>query len=157
MEENEINQNLPETRNEFHKVRLCVLMTESWLGESMRSFFDAYDITAQQYHIMRIVQHAEKPLSILQIRERMLEKMCDASRLIDRLILKELVIKKVAQFDKRLVEVFLTERGEALLTSIKENIAELDKPIESNLSEQEAKTMCTLLLKMKGCNSKLDS
>ena len=150
MEETNQNQDLREYRNEFHRARLNVLMTESWLSDSMRNFFDAYDITGQQYHIMRIVQRSEKPLSILQIREKMLERMCDASRLIDRLILKELVIKKVSKLDKRLVEIYLTEKGESLLQNTIQTIAALDGPINANITEEEASKLCELLMKMRG-------
>lgn len=150
MEENNITPDFPEVRNGFHRARLNVLITEAWLGDYMRNFFDSFDITAQQYHIMRIVQRSEKPLSILQIRDRMLEKMCDASRLIDRLILKDLVNKKISKQDKRLVEVFLTEKGEKLLDVIVTKVEDLDKPIVANISEEEAHYLSNLLIKMRG-------
>lgn len=150
MDESNKIQDVREYRSEFHCARLNVLLTESWLSDSMRNFFDSYDITGQQYHIMRIVQRSAEPLSILQIREKMLERMCDASRLIDRLILKELVIKKVSKLDKRLVEVYLTEKGESLLESISLNIATLDNLISANITEEEAQKICELLKKMRG-------
>lgn len=150
MEDKLKNIDFPEFKNDFHLVRLNIFLTESYLMESVRKFFDEFDITAQQYNIMRIVEVSEVPLSILQIRERMLEKMCDASRLIDRLILKNLVIKKVSNIDKRLVEVYLTPKGLELLTEIKGKVGALEKPIKDNISEEEAATLCTLLSKMRG-------
>ena len=150
MEERLKNIDFPELRNDFQLVRLNIFLTESWLMDSMRKFFDEFDITAQQYNIMRIVETCEIPLSILQIREKMLEKMCDASRLIDRLILKELVFKKISNVDKRLVEVYLTDKGRALLSQIKEQIDQLEHPIRKNITEQEAATLCSLLSKLRG-------
>lgn len=150
MDETNNKQDIREYRSEFHRARLNVLLTESWLSDSMRNFFEAFDITGQQYHIMRIVQQSEDPLSILQIRENMLERMCDASRLIDRLILKELVIKKISKLDKRLVEVYLTEKGESLLEIIAQQISYLDHPISDNITEEEAKKLSALLMKMRG-------
>ncbi|WP_091392838.1 MarR family winged helix-turn-helix transcriptional regulator [Arachidicoccus rhizosphaerae] len=150
MEDKLKNIEFPEFKNDFHMVRLSIFLTESWLMESVRKFFDEFDITAQQYNIMRIVEASEVPLSILQIREKMLEKMCDASRLIDRLILKELVIKKVSVIDKRLVEVYITEKGLELLAEIKGKVSALEKPIRDNISEEEAATLCALLSKMRG-------
>ena len=150
MEERLKNIDFPELRNDFHLVRLSIFLTESWLMDSMRKFFDGFDITAQQYNIMRIVEASDIPLSILQIREKMLEKMCDASRLIDRLILKELVYKKVSNIDKRLVEVYLTEKGLGLLSQIKRQIDELEHPIRKNITEEEASTLCNLLSKLRG-------
>ena len=150
MEDKLKNIDFPEFKNDYHLVRLNIFLTENYLMESMRKFFDEFDITAQQYNIMRIVEVSEVPLSILQIRERMLEKMCDASRLIDRLILKSLVIKKVSNIDKRLVEVYLTPKGLELLTEIKGKVGALEQPIKENISEEEAATLCLLLRKMRG-------
>ena len=153
MEDKLKNIEFPEFKNDFHMVRLSIFLTESWLMESVRKFFDEFDITAQQYNIMRIVEASEVPLSILQIREKMLEKMCDASRLIDRLILKELVIKKVSVIDKRLVEVYLTAKGLELLNEIKGKVSALEAPIRDNITEEEAATLCALLRKMRGSDS----
>lgn len=150
MEDKLKNIDFPEFRNDFHLVRLSIFLTESWLMDSVRKFFDEFDITAQQYNIMRIVEASGMPLSILQIREKMLEKMCDASRLIDRLILKKLVIKKVSSIDKRLVEVYMTQKGFELLSEIKGQVEILERPIRKNISEQEAATLCHLLSKMRG-------
>lgn len=150
MEDKLKNIDFPELRNDYHLVRLSIFLTEGWLMDSMRKFFDDFDITAQQFNIMRIVEASEIPLSILQIREKMLEKMCDASRLIDRLILKELVVKKMSSIDKRLVEVYLTPKGLELLSDIKGKVGALEKPIRDNISEEEAATLCALLSKMRG-------
>ena len=150
MEEKLKNIGFSGLKNNYQMVRLNIFLAESWLMDSMRKFFDEFDITAQQYNIMRIVQASPIPLSILQIRERMLEKMCDASRLIDRLILKELVIKKISSIDKRLVEVYLTSKGSELLLEMKDRIQGLDAPLRGNINEQEAATLCALLRKMRG-------
>ncbi|HEY0039943.1 MAG TPA: MarR family transcriptional regulator, partial [Flavisolibacter sp.] len=93
-----------------------LLFTYGWAIEKIKDFVAKEDITHQQYNILRILRGAHpKPLSTLQIRERMLDKMSDTSRIVDRLVLKDLVEKRTCSKDKRLVDVTITEKGQALL------------------------------------------
>jgi DNA-binding MarR family transcriptional regulator len=80
-------------RNEFQKMGINLLYTANWLNEKIGKILANEDITQQQYNILRILRGSDKPLSTLQIRERMLDKMSDTSRIVDRLVVKELVEK----------------------------------------------------------------
>ena len=108
-----IEQDINQTsfRNEFQKAAINFIFTSNWLNEKMRLFFDKEDITPQQFNILRILRGAGQPISTLQIRQRMLDKMSDTSRIVDRLLLKELVKKSTCSNDKRLVDVSITEKG----------------------------------------------
>ena len=81
-------------RNEYHKTVVNLIFTYKWITEKTKQFFEKGDITSQQYNILRILRGAGKPLSTLQIRQRMLDKMSDTSRIVDRLVKKELVQKQ---------------------------------------------------------------
>ena len=83
--EKDINQQ--KFRNEFQKASINLIYTFNWVSEKMKVFFENQDITSQQFNILRILRGAHKPLSTLQIRERMLDKMSDTSRIVDRLCL----------------------------------------------------------------------
>src|SRR5215470_12974328 len=111
--ENEINQR--KFRNEYQKARINIIYTFNWLSEKINSIFDESDITPQQFNILRILRGAEKPLSTMQIRQRMLDKMSDTSRIVDRLVKKELVNKVVCKTDRRLVDVTITDAGMQLM------------------------------------------
>lgn len=80
-------------RNEHHKALVNLLFTHSWVSERTRLIFEKGDLTPQQYNILRILRGAKQPLSTLQIRQRMIDKMSDTSRIVDRLIAKNLVKK----------------------------------------------------------------
>ncbi len=125
--------------------------THNWLSERFKSFLDRFDLTAQQFNILRILRGAGQPLSTLQIRERMLDKMSDTSRIVDRLIVKKLVQKTVCTHDKRLVDVIITDEGKKILASIDELNDEMDSMIKS-LSAEEAVVLNTLLDKMRVTN-----
>jgi DNA-binding MarR family transcriptional regulator len=136
-------------RNEHHKATVNLLFSSSWLMENLKKFLQSEDITPQQYNILRILRGSGKPLSTLQIRERMLDKMSDTSRIVDRLLKKELVEKKTSETDKRLVDVTISTKGIALLEKLDNRNEALDG-IMHNLSAEEAKSLNELLDKLRG-------
>ena len=136
-------------RNEYQKAAVNLIYTFNWMSERQKKWFDQYDITSQQFNILRILRGAGSPLSTLQIRQRMLDKMSDTSRIVDRLILKELVQKLTCQADKRLVDVTITEKGRQLLEQMDEKQEELESILKS-ISEAEAASLNALLDKMRG-------
>lgn len=145
--ENDIQQT--KFRNEHHKVSVNLIYTSNWLMEKLKHFFDNADITPQQYNILRILRGAGIPLSTLQIRQRMLDKMSDTSRIVDRLVKKELVKKVICKTDRRLVDVTITEKGLGLLDKLDGYNEEMDASVGS-LTEEEAITLNRLLDKMRG-------
>jgi DNA-binding MarR family transcriptional regulator len=144
--EKDINQY--KFRNEWQKAMINLTYTQNWLSERFKLVLDRFDLTSQQFNILRILRGAGEPLSTLQIRERMLDKMSDTSRIVDRLILKKLVQKSVCPHDKRLVDVIITEAGLKVLASIDELSDEIDGIIQ-NLSSDEALELNNLLDKLR--------
>lgn len=140
--ENDIRQH--SFRNEHQKAMLNLIFTFNWMNEKLNKYFVPYDITQQQFNILRILRGANEPLSTLQIRQRMLDKMSDSSRLVDRLIKKGLVKKSICREDRRLVDVLLTDKGRKLLSQMDGLNEDVDK-ILSQISESEALTLNTLL------------
>ncbi len=146
--EEEIKQS--KFRNEHHKLAVNVIYTYSWLTNIQSRMFNEYHITSNQYNILRILrgQHPE-PASINLLKERMLDKMSDASRLVERLRIKGFVRRDLSSNDRRRVDVIITVKGLKLL-------AEMDKlnqkadAIFQNLSLDEAKELNNLLDKLRG-------
>lgn len=137
-------------RNEFQKAMINLTYTHNWLTERFKQLMDRYDLTEQQFNILRILRGAGTPLSTLQIRERMLDKMSDTSRIVDRLIVKNVVKKTTCARDKRLVDVVITPKGLTLLAEIDTHSHELDG-ILAGLTEFEAQTLNVLLDKLREC------
>ncbi|HVU55093.1 MAG TPA: MarR family transcriptional regulator [Puia sp.] len=144
--ENEINQR--KFRNEYQKSAINLIYTYNWITEKITKIFDEWDITTQQFNILRILRGAGQPLSTLQIRQRMLDKMSDTSRIVDRLVKKGLVKKGICKMDRRLVDVIITDKGKKLLEKIDQYSDQLDG-IMMNLSEEDAKTLNELLDKIR--------
>jgi DNA-binding MarR family transcriptional regulator len=132
------------------KAMINLLYTYGWVMEQIKSFLASEDITHQQFNILRILRGAApEPLSTLQIRERMLDKMSDTSRIVDRLLAKELVQKCTCPKDKRLVDVTISEKGLSLLEKIDKESDHV-KAIMGRLSEEEASQLTELLDKIRG-------
>ncbi|MBK8609606.1 MAG: MarR family transcriptional regulator [Chitinophagaceae bacterium] len=144
--EKDINQRA--FRNDYQKSIVNLIYTYNWMNEKMNSFFDKEGVTAQQYNILRILRGAGTPISTLQIRERMLDKMSDTSRIVDRLVLKGLAKKSVCKNDKRLVDVSISTKGKSLLEKMDKYDKDMDA-ILGNLSESESKTLNNLLDKIR--------
>jgi DNA-binding MarR family transcriptional regulator len=136
-------------RNEYHKVMVNLLYSNNWLEEKSRDFLKQQNISLQQYNILRILRGSGKPLSTMQIRERMLDRMSDTSRIIDRMVVKEIVEKKPNGSDKRLVDITITTKGLQVLEELDKRNNELEA-IVASLSANEAKMLNDLLDKMRG-------
>jgi DNA-binding MarR family transcriptional regulator len=135
-------------RNEYQKATINLIYTFNWMNEQIKNMLDQYDITPQQFNILRILRGAGKPISTLQIRQRMLDKMSDTSRIVDRLLKKELVIKVVCEGDRRLVDVSISKNGLQLLDRIDSHQDDMDK-VFKNLDEEQAITLNKLLDKVR--------
>lgn len=135
-------------RSEYQKGIINLIYTCNWVNEKMKIFFDKEGITAQQFNILRILRGAGKPISTLQIRERMLDKMSDTSRIVDRLVLKSLAKKNVCKNDKRLVDVSLSDKGGQLLCKLDNFEDKMDAVLQS-LSVSETKALNKLLDKIR--------
>ncbi len=135
-------------RNEFQKMGINLMYTANWLNERIGRFLVQEDITQQQYNILRILRGSDKPLSTLKIRERMLDKMSDTSRIVDRLIVKELVAKNICPSDKRLVDITLTAKGLALVERLDQYNDQIDAILQG-VSEKEAATLNQILDKLR--------
>jgi DNA-binding MarR family transcriptional regulator len=144
--EDEINQK--KFKSETQKLIINMLYTSNWLEGKMKNFFDEAELTPQQYNVLRILRGSKESLSTNQIRERMLDKMSDASRIVDRLIVKNLATKKTHSSDKRLVQVEITKKGLKLLENLDPKILEMEAGI-TGLTKTESATMNALLDKMR--------
>ncbi len=135
-------------RNEFQKVGVNIIFTANWFTERFKQILDDYDITNQQFNILRILRGSKRPLSTLQIRDRMLDKMSDTSRIVDRLVKKELVEKTVCEADKRLVDIRITDKGLALLLELDNRNEDTDSLLKG-LNLDEAQQLNHLLDKLR--------
>ena len=135
-------------RNEYQNATINLIYTFNWMNERIKTMLDQYDITPQQFNILRILRGAGKPISTLQIRQRRLDKMSDTSRIVDRLLKKDLVKKVTCEGDRRLVDVTISDQGLQLLERIDSHQDEMDS-VFKNLDEEQAALLNNLLDKIR--------
>ena len=135
-------------RNAYHKVVVNLIYSHNWVTDQIRQHLKQYDITMKQYNVLRILKGAGEPITTSIIRERLLDKMSDASRMVERLHQRGLVVRSVCPADKRLVDVVLSEQGERLLIKMATFNEAIDN-IVNNLTEEEAEQLSTLLDKLR--------
>ena len=134
----------------YHKLVVNVLFTSSWMTNKLKNELDNYNITTQQFNVLRILrgQHPN-PSSVNLIKERMLDKMCDASRIVVRLQEKKLLTRISNIEDRRSVDIHITEKGLDLLQLINVELA-IKTSLSENIDDQEARQLNDLLDKLRG-------
>jgi len=145
--EKAINQTRP-FKNEFQRATVNLIYTNNWLSIQLKNYLKPYKCTLQQYNVLRILKGAQKPISTSDIRERMIEKMADTSRLVERLCAKGWVNREACCGDKRLVDVTISKQGIDFI----DQIGGLDEYVESiyeSLTLEEAKQLNTILDKIR--------
>ncbi len=136
--------------NPYQRLSVNILFTASWINTQIARILKVFSITPQQYNVLRILRgQNSKPASVGLIQERMLDKSSNASRLIDKLLAKKLVERKICPDDRRQVDIRIVQKGIDLLLEIDPLIRELDNQFKT-LSEVEATMMGELLDKFRG-------
>ena len=137
-------------RNEYHKLAVNILYTHGWLLNNQAAFLKSHGLTSAQFNILRILRgQYPNPATINLLKERMLDKMSDTSRLVERLKQKDLVEREICPADRRRVEVVITKKGLKLLEDIDKHDDEIDQAFKK-LNLSEARTVNQLLDKMRG-------
>ncbi|MBL0744546.1 MarR family winged helix-turn-helix transcriptional regulator [Chryseolinea lacunae] len=135
--------------NAHQKAVINLLYTVNWLQGKHQHLFKSFNITPQQFNILRILkgQHPNS-ISATEIKSRMLDRNSDVSRLLDRLVSKNVIVRKACPTDKRASDVNLTDAGLELLRTIDKKQSELDNIL--SLSDEEALQLSNLLDKSRG-------
>jgi DNA-binding MarR family transcriptional regulator len=139
----DINSRFPNYRA---KALLNVLYTANWISSIQNEFFKSYGISPQQYNILRILKGAGEPLNVQIVKDRMIERSPNATRLMDKLCAKKYIERLACPEDRRVVKIVISDEGKNLLESIPNS---LNDDLLKNLNEVEAEQLSNLLDKMR--------
>jgi DNA-binding MarR family transcriptional regulator len=146
--EEEIKQ-LKKFTNEFEKLTVNILYTASWLEAKNIQRFKPYGISPQQYNVLRILRGASpKPMMLGDIAVRMIDKNSNATRLVEKLRLKNFITREVCENNRRQVDIAITEKGLELLSAIDNESDNWLKSIKT-LTIQEAEAINETLDKLR--------
>ena len=146
--EKEIKQD--KFKDEVHKLMINQLFTGKWITNLIAKQLKPFKLTNQQYNVLRILRGQGKNyISVNAISGRMIDKMSNVSRLIDKLVEKNLVVRKVNKEDRRQADIAISQKGLDLVNSIEKTEPDL-KLNFNTLSDEEAKQLNKLLDKLRG-------
>ena len=128
------------------KALINIKYTANWLDSHQNTFFKPFGISLQQFNILRILKGAGKALKVQTIKDRMVERAPNATRLMDKLCSKKLIERIPCPEDRRVVHIDITKKGLQLLESIAVN---LNEDLLENLTEKEAIQLSDLLDKIR--------
>jgi len=145
--EEEIHQR--KFRNEYHKMKINVVYTGNWVESELNKVFKKYGLSLPQYNILRILKGSSpNPLCLHEIKERMLDRMSDTSRIVERLAKGGYLERSANEADRRSINIQLTKKGFDLINSMSSEVDALDDYI-SVLTEEEAIQLNNLLNKVR--------
>ena len=139
----DINSTFP---NNKVKALLNIIYTANWISSEQTAFFKPYGISPQQYNILRILRGAGEAIKVQAIKERMLERAPNATRLMDKLCDKKLIERLPCPEDRRVVHINITNKGLELLNEISKS---MKSDYIENLTEEEAALLSDLLDKIR--------
>ncbi|PIQ16545.1 MAG: MarR family transcriptional regulator [Flavobacteriales bacterium CG18_big_fil_WC_8_21_14_2_50_32_9] len=146
--EKEIKQD--KFHSEYQKLAINILFTSNWLNSTTTKTLKPFGISSQQYNVLRILKgQSPNSISVNNIMERMIDKMSNTSRLVEKLRQKELIERVICEKDRRQVDVKITKKGIELLEKVKTEMNSFNLLTET-ISEKEAKIINKLLDKMRG-------
>ena len=146
--ETEIKQEI--FRNEYHKLMVNILYTSGWIQSKISARLKPHGITPQQFNILRILRgQYPKPVRVQLLEQRMLDRMSNASRLVERLRQKGLIQRSICEKDRRAVDVIITKSGLKLLKILDKTEKDWLKEFES-ITQNEANQLNFIIDTLRG-------
>lgn len=132
------------------KTVLNVFHLNSIIKDKLLLSLKPYDLSIEQFNVLRILRGQKgQPVNLQDIQDRMINKMSNTTRLVDKLILKGYVERFVCENNRRKVEIFITDTGLKLLNNLDPVVDETEKLITAALNTEELKTLNILINKLK--------
>lgn len=135
------------------KVILNIMYTQNVINDKFNEILKPYDLSGEQYNVLRILRGQKgNPANMCIIQERMLAKNSNTTRLIDKLLLKDLVTREVCPDNRRKIEVLITQKGLDVLTELDPKVDHHEQFFANNLTEDELQDLNNLLEKYRKIN-----
>lgn len=132
------------------KIVLNMSFASNYLKDGILSVLKPHDISIEQFNVLRILRGKNgEPSNLKDIQDRMISKMSNTTRLVDKLILKNLVERFICENNRRKVNIYITAEGLKLLKHLDSIIEEKEKELTSNLNKEELETLNLLLTKLR--------
>jgi len=146
--EDEIKQ--PQFKSVHQKAIINLVFTHSWFHRDQKHVFKQFDMTPQQFNVLRILRGRHpNAASPKEIKEVMVDKTPDVTRLVDRLLLKGYVTREVCEENRKMMDITISDKGLQALEEIDPIVWEQVKRLETVLTNDEANELNRLLDKLR--------
>lgn len=146
--QDEIKSNI---KDDYRKLMLNIIYTAGYIDNILSPVFKSNSITNPQYNILRILKGSSPtPLSVGEIKKRIMFKQTDITRMIDRLVEKELVCRALCENNRRKMDITITKKGEKLLAKMNPELEAIEKSNLTNISTEDAKNASMIIDKLRG-------
>jgi len=132
------------------KTLLNVMFTQNVISEKFNEILKPFDLSPEQFNVLRILRGQKgNPVNMFTIQQRMIAKTSNTTRLVDKLLLKDLVIREICPENRRKMEITITDKGLKLLASLDPIVKEHEKRFAKNLTVKELELLNELLEKFR--------
>jgi len=136
-------------QDEFEKANINILYTANWMGALFGNVLKPYDLSNQQFNILRILRGQKgKPASLKLLTERMMDKMSNTSRLVDKMLAKELLKREICPENRRQLEILITQKGLKVCNDVSKHIDKI-RMERIKITKSEAKELNRILDKLR--------
>ncbi len=133
------------------RIMLNIMYTQNILAENFNELLKPYELSPEQFNVLRILRGQKgKPANMCVIQERMLARTSNTTRLVDKLLLKELVTREVCSENRRKMDITITDKGLKLLNEIDPKVEEHEMSYCNKLNAEELEKLNLLLEKYRG-------
>ncbi|RBL92851.1 MarR family winged helix-turn-helix transcriptional regulator [Chitinophaga flava] len=138
-------------KSDYQRAMLNIVFTANWLEVGISKILKHYDLSSQQYNVLRILRGSRpNPLNLLDIQERMMDKMSNATRLVEKLRQKGLLTRIQCPSNRRKVEIEITDKGMEVLRELDPAVEKNDEFLAQKMTKEEAHQLSHLLDKLRG-------
>lgn len=128
-----------------------IMKTSRYITDQVATILKPYDVTESQYNVMRILEDLDGgPATIHEIQKEMYHQSSNVSRIIDKLVAKELVTRETKKENRRKMDILLTHKGFKAVEAFNDLVQNFHQPLMDQLTEGETEHLSSLLKKMHG-------
>jgi DNA-binding MarR family transcriptional regulator len=133
-------------KDPYSRAYLNIMYTGTWMVSRINQVLKPFDLSEPQYNVLRILrgQHSEA-MPLYEIQDRMIQKMSNVSRLIDKLLDKGLVVRKECRDNRRKVDIMITKKGLDMLDEVDPDLTRLFDAMAKNLKKDDARLLSDML------------
>jgi MarR family transcriptional regulator, 2-MHQ and catechol-resistance regulon repressor len=135
----------------YFRAMLQIIITGHWLTDSVTRELKEFDSTEPQFNVLRVLNaKPETPCSVQEIQKGMVQKSSNVTRIVDKLLKKGYVQRKLNKTNRRKVDITITAHGKKFLAQLEEKVFAFHAPLQNNLTPEECVTLTNLIKKLKG-------